>query len=456
MKKKLAALISVCLTVAMFTSCTSSPSSVSSGGPSSASTTGTSASENNLGQTEPLRWAIKASEDGRQEIQNLIELAKENGIEVETIVLPDPVAGEADKLLVSLMGGESFDLILNTPANIIPYYNAGVLEPLDEYVQAAEYDVEKVFGQYPAKFDGQLYGLPAFVDTAVTLYNKSLFDQAGIPYPTAENWTWEEFIRVGKQITDESQGIYGAYNPLWAHYNYMYAMQKGAEHYKEDGTSNYDDPLFKEALKFYYDLGNVEHVTPEFLVQKSKQMPVDYFTSGKVGMSVAGGWTTVWLTDTEKYPRDWKAGLLPMPYPEGEEPSTSVVVSNFYIPSTSKQKDLAFKCARLFAENMYLMGGGRIPARLDLTDEQINTYIEESLVPSLANDGITVEDIRAAWFNPDIHPFDEKVVGSAASDINKAFTDEGGLYGIGEQDLDTTMKNIKARADKAIIDTAEK
>lgn len=105
---------------------------------------------------------------------------------------------------------------------------------------------------------------------------------------------------------------------------------------------------------------------------------------------------------------------------------------------------------------MYLMGGGRIPARLDLTDEQINTYIEESLVPSLANDGITVEDIRAAWFNPDIHPFDEKVVGSAASDINKAFTDEGGLYGIGEQDLDTTMKNIKARADKAIIDTAEK
>ncbi|WP_158098523.1 extracellular solute-binding protein [Gemmiger sp. An120] len=446
MKKLVAIVLCLCLALTMLTAC---------GGANSSSQVGSTPTSAGSGQTKPLRWAIKASEAGRQEIQNLIDLAAENGIQVETVVLPDPAAGEADKLLISLMGGESFDLFMTAYANAIPYYNAGVLEPLDSYAEQAGYDVEKTFGQYPARFDDQLYGMPAFVDTAVTLYNKALFDKAGIPYPTAENWTWEEFIRVGKQLTNEAEGIYGAFNPLWAHYNYMYAMQKGAEHYKADGTSNYDDPLFKEALKFYYDLGNVEHVNPEYLVQKSKQMPLDYFTSGNIGMSVAGGWTTVWLTDTEKYPRDWKAGMLPMPYPEGEKPSTSVVVSNFYVPATSEQKELAFQCAALFAENMYLMGGGRVPARVDLTDEEINSYIESSLAPSLANDGITVEEIRAAWFNPEIRPFDEKVVGAAAADINKAFMDEGGLYAIGEQDLDTTMANIKARADKAIQDTAE-
>ena len=39
-------------------------------------------------------------------------------------------------------------------------------------------------------------------------------------------------------------------------YNYMYALQKGWEPYKADGTANFDDPLFKESLEFFYGLGN--------------------------------------------------------------------------------------------------------------------------------------------------------------------------------------------------------
>ena len=179
-------------------------------------------------------------------------------------------------------------------------------------------------------------------------------------------------------------------------------------------------------------------------------MPLEYFTSGNVGMSVAGGWTSVWLTDMEKYPRTWKAGVLPMPYPEGYPKSTSVVVSSFWVPETSTQKELAFKCAALFAENMYKMGSGRIPARVDLTQEEIDSYIENDLLNAFAFDGITVDEIRAMWFDPEVKIFDEKVTGPAAAEINKIFMTEGGLYGIGEQDLDTTMMNIKEKADKAI------
>lgn len=135
---------------------------------------------------------------------------------------------------------------------------------------------------------------------------------------------------------------------------------------------------------------------------KSKQMPVDYFTTGKVGMSVCGGWTTNWLIDKEKYPRDWKAGVLPMPHPEGEEKSVSVVVSNVWIPTTSKNKEKAFEVAKLFAENQYTLGYGRIPARVDLTDEEIQSYIKEQILPTLEDDGITVEDIQKMWFDPNV------------------------------------------------------
>lgn len=179
-------------------------------------------------------------------------------------------------------------------------------------------------------------------------------------------------------------------------------------------------------------------------------MPVDYFTTGKVGMSVCGGWTTNWLIDKEKYPRDWKAGVLPMPHPEGEEKSVSVVVSNVWIPTTSKNKEKAFEVAKLFAENQYTLGYGRIPARVDLTDEEIQSYIKEQILPTLEDDGITVEDIQKMWFDPNVDIFDEKPVGDASTDIKNIIVDECGLYGIGEQSLDDTVSHIKQKADEAI------
>ena len=402
-------------------------------------------------ETVHLKWAVKASEAGRAEFEEMAELAeKECGVEIEIVAFPDPEAGEANKLLISLMAGDEFDIVEDAYSNMKQFHEAGVIEDMGALAENAGYDIEKIFGEYPAKFDDKVYGLPAYVDKALTIYNKDLFDKANIPYPTAEDWTWEKFIEIGKQLTDEANGIYGAYNPDWVHYNYMYAMQKGFEHYKEDGTSNYDDPLFKESVEWYYGLGNVEKIQPSYLVQKSKQMPVDYFTTGKVGMSVCGGWTTNWLIDKEKYPRDWKAGVLPMPHPEGEEKSVSVVVSNVWIPTTSKNKEKAFEVAKLFAENQYTLGYGRIPARVDLTDEEIQNYIKEQILPTLEADGITVEDIQEMWFDPDVKIFDEKPVGDASTDIKNIIVDECGLYGIGEQSLDDTVSHIKEKADAAI------
>ena len=242
------------------------------------------------GEKVHLKWAVKASEAGRAEFEEMAAMAEEAcNVDIEIIALPDPGAGEANKLLISLMAGDEFDIVEDAYSNMKQFYEAGVIEELGPLAEAAGYDIEKIFGDYPASFDGKVYGLPAYVDKAITIYNKDVFDQAGVSYPEAKDWTWEKFIEIGKKLTDEKAGIYGAYNPDWVHYNYMYAMQKGFSHYKEDGTSNYDDPLFKESVKWYYDLGNTEKIQPSYLVQKSKQMPVDYFTTGKVGMSVCGG-----------------------------------------------------------------------------------------------------------------------------------------------------------------------
>ena len=39
--------------------------------------------------------------------------------------------------------------------------------------------------------DNTLYGVPKAVETLVLIYNKDLFDQAGVAYPT-NDWTWAD------------------------------------------------------------------------------------------------------------------------------------------------------------------------------------------------------------------------------------------------------------------------
>src|ERR1700709_2596821 len=46
-------------------------------------------------------------------------------------------------------------------------------------------------------------GFPAVVDNISLLYNKTVFDKAGVAYPTAD-WTWDDFRAAAKKLTDAS------------------------------------------------------------------------------------------------------------------------------------------------------------------------------------------------------------------------------------------------------------
>ena len=54
-----------------------------------------------------------------------------------------------------------------------------------------------------ATVDGKIIGLPALVDNLALVYNKKLFDAAGVAYPTA-TWTWDDFRTAAKKLTDAS------------------------------------------------------------------------------------------------------------------------------------------------------------------------------------------------------------------------------------------------------------
>ena len=307
------------------------------------------------------------------------------------------------------------------------------------------------------------HGLPAFTDVWCTFINSKVFENAGVEIPSAEGWTWEKYIETAQKLTNLDEEIYGSLMLDYDCYNYMYALQNGAEHYKEDGTSNYDDPRFRDSVEFFYSLGNELQIQPDITTYKAGVYPWNAFPSTGVanadgsydkaqfGMFVCGGWAASMLPDTEKYPRDWQCVILPMPYPEGQEPSTLTVPGCYAVPSTSQNKEAAFEAVRCIAENQYTLGYGRVPARVDLTDEETTDYIENGLVPTYAaTDNIPAEQFKAAWFDPTRKVLSEKIVGTADTTISQIWTSEAPLYGMGQQDLDTTMQNILDRSNEAI------
>ncbi|WP_105616807.1 type 2 periplasmic-binding domain-containing protein [Vallitalea okinawensis] len=462
-KKMISLLLMATLLVSGFSGCTNSGEENSQGTTSSDSQkenggdVGSKVNSSDNGEDYVLKWALTAQEAQRGETQDMIDLLAEKGIKVEAWTIPQHKDGEADKLLISLMGGEEIDICYDAYPNMKRKHSAGVIMPIEELANNVGYDLEGSFGQFLPKFNGTIYGVPAISDIWLTLYNKKIFDDAGMEYPSADNWTWEKYIETAEKLTDISKGIYGSYMVTeWNNYNYMLATQKGVPHYKEDGSSNHDDPAFAEALAFNYAFGNDYQVQPDFLTMNSKQLPYDSFTTGNYGMFVCGGWTTILMSDEEKYPRDWDFGILPMPYPEGYDKSTLSVTGNYWIPTTSQHVEEAFEAITIIAEDLYKLGYGRVPARVDLSQEKLDTYITEQLVVPFVEDGVTVDDIKNAWFDPERIVYPEKIVGPGDVAINQAFNEEGGLYGIGEKSLEEAMKSIKEKANRAINDDLNK
>ena len=66
---------------------------------------------------------------------------------------------------------------------------------------------------YPGTFDlfssqGKLWAIPAGINAYVMYYNRDLFDQNGLAYPT-NGWTWDDLLTAAMLISDEDSDTYG-------------------------------------------------------------------------------------------------------------------------------------------------------------------------------------------------------------------------------------------------------
>jgi multiple sugar transport system substrate-binding protein len=158
------------------------------------------------------------------------------------------------------------------------------------------------------KVDGKVIGVPALIDNLALVYNKKLFRQAGVPFPTAR-WTWADMERAAKKLTNRSKKQFG-----WAYVNdgsedtvwrfWALLWQAGGDILTPDFKhAAFDSPAGVRALTFlqqtavkdksvYLDSGNGNYAP--------------LFNSGRIAMLYTGPW------DLASFPNvDYGVQILP-------------------------------------------------------------------------------------------------------------------------------------------------
>src|SRR5690606_27405849 len=89
-------------------------------------------------------------------------------------------------------------------------------------------------------------------------YNKNLFDEAGVPYPT-EDWTWDDFADMAEQLSSGS-GADRTYAMVshWVQ-NRFVPYFYGGEPYNDDWTQqSVDSPETVKGIELIEHLINIE------------------------------------------------------------------------------------------------------------------------------------------------------------------------------------------------------
>lgn len=106
------------------------------------------------------------------------------------------------QMTAKVSGGQAPDVFELDYQNFVSYAKKGALMPLDDILTKDGIDTS-IYNDMALKAfsaDGVQYGVPDSFSNVVLIYNKDLFDQAGIDYPT-DDWKWRmQWLRRRKSV----------------------------------------------------------------------------------------------------------------------------------------------------------------------------------------------------------------------------------------------------------------
>ena len=261
------------------------------------------------------------------------------GIKIEYIDVASQEYGT--KASTMLAGGDTSDIFMvKAVPDILNWHNAGYAEPLNSYMEKDNYDVSGFVGMETGyRYDDKQAALPFRSDFWVLFYNKTLFDEAGVEYPT-NDMTWEQYKDLAIKMTNPEKGIYGCHYHTWLSAVVNWAV--------DDGVNTLVDGDYED-LKYFYDLyfalEDAGACMPYPEVQAAGLHYSGAFGNGNIAMLPMGYWYVSTLINNIKdgtyNVKDW--GITAVPHKEDVPAGSSFGnLTGAMINAASANKDAAW------------------------------------------------------------------------------------------------------------------
>ena len=280
-------------------------------------------------------------------------------VEVETIGYSDYFT----QMQTRVAGGTAPDCYELNIENFAAYANKGLLAEISG-VDVSGLN-ETALGAF--NVGGKQYGLPESFSNVVLIYNKDLFDQAGVAYPT-DDWTQDDLQSAAEKIRALGDDIYGIWQPITYNEFFKVVAQYGGALLNEDKTAfTINSPENLKAAQALVDRVLVSNVQPN-AAQQGGMGDWDMFMSGRLGMIPTGIWA-------ENCDFDWDIVVEPGSTQKATHFFSNCVVMN---PETKHPEEvatwLAWLAASTTSADIRLAAGWDLPALKDLG--ALSAYLE--------------------------------------------------------------------------------
>ena len=344
-----------------------------------------------------------------------------------------------------IAAGDFPDITFTGMRTITQFSDLNIPLQLDEYVQKHNLDLG-VYHEAAVKTiqsfspDGSsLLALPLRINTRALFYNKDVFDRFAVPYPQ-DNMTWDDVIRLSKQLTREEGGVQyrGVVPPAITEFSRGLSLPY-VDKASEKSAVNTDQwkRVFELTKQVY------ESAVPEIVNWgASEQLFLKDKVVGMLPWYAEGLFAQIGEMEKQGDTFNWDLTTFPA-YPESPGETVEMDLAVYIVSSTSKHKDIAFQVISHLTTSEELMiqlaRTGTIPA---LKLDNIESIFGQD-VPALQGKNIAGLFKAAYREAPPATPYDT----IARQAVSAAFTE----YLNGQVDVNTALR----QADEKINQTIE-
>ncbi|MBD2844109.1 extracellular solute-binding protein [Paenibacillus sp. IB182496] len=431
----------VALLALALTACSSGGNNGNAGGQNESGSGGTNAAAE--GKTKIAYWTMDRHDmDFMQDKVDAFNAENEDNIEVEMTVLADNYNQAVEVAYASNQAPDILRIF-----DFVTYVKKGYLAELDGFMDDEfRGKFESVLAENVNMIDGKLYSLPNTGQYWRLIYNKDLFEQAGLSGPPQ---TLDEMVEYAKKITEagKAEGAYGFASNFKNNSGFTrpaYAVGTLSSDTSHEGyniqSGQYDTGMYKDVVQAMRQMKEDGSMLPG-----AETLDIDplraQFAQGKIGMYVNHSSEPAVYANQFPTEVDWAAAVVPTA--SGEPAGVTWVNAGAYlgINAHSDKQEAAYK----FMEYLY---GEEL--RVDYQEAgygiSVLPYVNEAAgAPEIAGiEGFLPTAYDGLYPATPLSITETKLEGLKMSDAFTRYIMTGG------EDLDALIADLDTRYNKAL------